>query len=126
MADDHTTESPTGEPSIAPMVPSPGGMSPLFRPAPLQQPGPRPGHLAPPPPDDAAPHPTNSLAQLALMCSLGGLITGVTAIAGVICGHLALRQIRRTGERGRGQAIGGIALGYAVVVVVVVAWSRTG
>jgi Domain of unknown function (DUF4190) len=41
----------------------------------------------------------------------------------VICGHLALGQIRRTGERGNGMAIAGLVLGHvglALIAVVVV------
>lgn len=41
-----------------------------------------------------------------------GLLPGV---AGVVTGHIALAQITRTGERGRGLAITGLAVGYATV-----------
>lgn len=66
------------------------------------------------------PH-TNSLAVASLVCSLAGLIVGISAIAGVICGHIALGQIRRTGEGGRGLAIGGLVVGYAVIVLGILA-----
>jgi ABC-type spermidine/putrescine transport system permease subunit II len=34
------------------------------------------------------------------------------SLAAVICGHIALGQIKRTGEKGRGLAIAGLVLGY--------------
>lgn len=49
---------------------------------------------------------TNTMAILALIFGLlGGLL-------GVIFGHIALGQIRRTGERGRGMATAGLIFGY--------------
>jgi hypothetical protein len=38
------------------------------------------------------------------------------SIGAVICGHIALSQIKRTGERGRGLAIAGLVLGYLGIV----------
>jgi hypothetical protein len=38
------------------------------------------------------------------------------SLAAVICGHIALSQIKKTGERGRGLAIGGLVLGYLGLV----------
>lgn len=50
---------------------------------------------------------TNTLALLSFIFSLlGGLL-------GIVFGHIALSQIRRTGEGGRGLAIAGLVLGYA-------------
>lgn len=40
--------------------------------------------------------------------------------AGVALGHLALPQIRRTGERGRGAAIAGLVIGYVMCVVLII------
>ncbi|QOW02056.1 DUF4190 domain-containing protein (plasmid) [Rhodococcus pyridinivorans] len=62
---------------------------------------------------------TNILAILALVF---GLLGGVL---GVVFGHIALSQINRTGENGRGLAIAGLVLGYisvvAWIIVVIVA-----
>lgn len=51
------------------------------------------------------------------------------SLAAIICGHIALSQIKKTGERGRGLAIAGLVLGYLgvitgiiVFVVLVLAW----
>ena len=58
---------------------------------------------------------TNTLSILALVLSLVGLLTGITAVGGIICGHIALSQIKRTGENGRGLALGGLIAGYVIV-----------
>lgn len=39
----------------------------------------------------------------------------VFTIGGIVCGHLALAQIRRTGEGGRGLAIAALVIGYGVI-----------
>ena len=51
------------------------------------------------------------------------------SLAAVICGHIALSQIKKTGEKGRGLAIAGLVLGYAgiiigfiVLVVLIMSW----
>ena len=76
-----------------------------------------PAPYAPAPYGYAPPPPTNTLAIVSLVCSALGLTTGITAIAGVVCGHIALGQISRSGEQGRGLAIAGIAIGYAVIAL---------
>jgi hypothetical protein len=50
--------------------------------------------------------PTNTLAIVALILGL------LVPIGGIICGHIALGQIRRTGEAGHGLALAGAILGY--------------
>lgn len=51
---------------------------------------------------------TNTLAILAL-------VLGITVpIGGIICGHLALGQIKRTGEAGHGLAVAGLVIGYVL------------
>jgi len=39
------------------------------------------------------------------------------SLAAIICGHIALNQIKKTGEKGRGLAIAGLVLGYAGIVI---------
>lgn len=53
------------------------------------------------------PQRTNGFAVAALIL---GLLTGT--VLAVVFGHIALSQIKRTGERGRGMAIVGLVLGY--------------
>ena len=61
--------------------------------------------------------PTNGLAIAALVCGVGGFFIGLTFIPAIICGHLARRQIRQTGEQGAGLALAGIILGYVGVAL---------
>lgn len=49
---------------------------------------------------------TNVLAIVSLVTSF------VVSLAAIITGHIALRQIARTGESGRGLAIAGLIIGY--------------
>ncbi len=53
----------------------------------------------------------NPLAVASLICGL----FGITAVPAVILGHRALRQIRVTGEPGRGMARAGLILGWSVI-----------
>jgi len=52
--------------------------------------------------------PTNTLAILALVFGF------MFPIAGIICGHIARGQIKRTGESGDGFALAGLILGYVL------------
>lgn len=45
--------------------------------------------------------------------SLATSVTGFGALAGVITGHIALSQIKKSNEGGRPMAIAGLAVGYA-------------
>ncbi len=59
---------------------------------------------------------TNGSATGSLVCGLMTLPTwGLTAIPAVILGHKARAEIRRTGERGDGQAITGLVLGWLAI-----------
>ena len=53
---------------------------------------------------------TNTLAIISLVLAF------VVSLGAVICGHIALSQIKRTGENGRGLAIAGLVLGYIGLV----------
>jgi large-conductance mechanosensitive channel len=66
--------------------------------------------------------PTNGLAVAALISGIVGWVLAplVGGIAAVVLGHLALNQIRKTGEEGSGLAIGGLVLGYANLVFSIV------
>ena len=64
---------------------------------------------------------TNGLAIASLACGLVQLVFGpVTAIPAIVFGHMALNQIKRTGEQGAGLALAGLILGWATVVLIVV------
>ena len=62
----------------------------------------------------------NSLAVASLVCGLLEIFVGFTAIPAVILGHKALRQIRQTGEPGRGMAKAGLVLGWTAIGIFVV------
>ncbi|KXO97829.1 peptidylprolyl isomerase [Tsukamurella pseudospumae] len=53
---------------------------------------------------------------MAIVALVLGVAGGVLAIP---FGHIALSQIKRTGEQGRGMAIAGLVLGYLSLVAVV-------
>ena len=62
---------------------------------------------------------TNVLAIVALVTSF------FVGLAGVVCGHIALSQIKRTNEGGRVLALAGLIIGYcsiAITTVFVVVW----
>jgi len=40
---------------------------------------------------------------------------GLSSVVGVILGHVALKQIKSTGTKGRGLAIAGLVVGYLAV-----------
>jgi hypothetical protein len=91
---------------------------PNVPPAPPAQPAPSYGTSAPSydagsPAYAAAPNgqKTNVLAIVSLVSSF------FISIVGIITGHIALSQIKKTGEQGRGLAIAGLIIGYIGLVV---------
>ena len=72
-----------------------------------------PGYYPPPLPYPPA-RSTNGMAIAALVSAL------VFAPAGIVFGHIALSQIKRTGEDGRGMALAGLILGYVLTLVSIV------
>ncbi|TDP92400.1 uncharacterized protein DUF4190 [Leucobacter luti] len=75
---------------------------------------PQPPHFAHPQPTAFTPAPaknTNTLAIIALVSSF------FISLAGVICGHIALKQIADSGEGGRGMALAGTIIGYVGLVL---------
>jgi uncharacterized membrane protein YdjX (TVP38/TMEM64 family) len=55
--------------------------------------------------------PTNTLAIIALIAAF------VFPLAGIVIGHIALSQIKKTGEGGHALALWGTILGYVFTVV---------
>jgi len=79
----------------------PAGAIPTVYPMPLYQP----------------PVSTNSLARASLVLGVAEFFTmGLTAIPAIICGHMAKREMRQTGQRGDGLATSGLVLGYMAVI----------
>jgi hypothetical protein len=57
---------------------------------------------------------TNTLAIVALILGI------VVPIGGIICGPIALGQIKRTGENGRGLAMAGLIIGCVFTVIEII------
>jgi uncharacterized protein DUF4190 len=71
---------------------------------------------------------TNTLAIVSLVLSF------FVSIGGIICGHIALSQIKRTGEGGRGLALAGVIIGYVftgfwvlyvIILIIVIVFSAS-
>jgi hypothetical protein len=63
---------------------------------------------------------TNSLAIAAFVCGIASFcgLGPLAAIPAIIVGHMAMRQIRRTRERGQGLAKAGLILGYVSLALI--------
>ena len=91
-----------------PAVPEPTpAPTPYTAPAAASTPSPYTAPAAAP----AAGRPTNVLAIIALIAAF------VFPLAGIIVGHIALSQIKKTGEAGHGLALWGTILGYVFTVL---------
>lgn len=90
-------------------VPPPPGIPPV-------QP---PSYPYPPPSYPARP-PTNGMAIASMVFSLVGIVICGTSIIGIILGHVALKQIERTGEEGRAFAIVGLVVGYVTLALTII------
>jgi hypothetical protein len=114
-----------GEPPPPPAAPPP---------VPPPAPSPPPPYAAPAvayPPPGGSPPPgygyappvavgTNGFAVASLVCSLATtMLCGVGSILGIVFGHVARRQIKRSGERGSGLALAGLILGYIGIAAAV-------
>lgn len=55
----------------------------------------------------------NTLSVVSLATSL----TGFGIVAGIITGHIAMAQIKKTHENGRGLAVAGLVIGYASIAI---------
>ena len=93
---------PSDQPSVPPVPPTPPAppAAPAYAPAPAA-----PAYAAAP----AAPK-TNVLAIVSLVSAF------FISLVAIITGHIALSQIKKTGEQGRGLAIAGLVLGYLGLV----------
>ena len=64
---------------------------------------------------------TNTMAIVSLVCSIIGILsfgTFVFAIIGIICGHMALNQLRvEPNQHGEGMAKAGLIIGYITVAI---------
>ena len=103
-ASSYKYESRASAPTLAPPPPVPG---PPPVPAPL---------LAPAPVPDTRPH--NVLAWVSLGLAVASVVLGLfSSVPAIVCGHIARRQLRRTGEQGGPAALWGLILGYALSAI---------
>jgi hypothetical protein len=65
----------------------------------------------------------NVKAPLALAAGVAAVLIPIAGVVAVSLGLLAVRDIRRDGGRGLGQAIGGVALGVVALVLLVLVLS---
>ena len=74
---------------------------------------------APPPHSTAPVQRTNILAIASLVSGIVGvfIFVFVPSVLAVVFGHLSLRQMRQTGEKGQGLAMAGLILGYVILVL---------
>jgi hypothetical protein len=89
------------------------------------------------PPAPPAPAGTNAMAIASLICGIGQMMFWpLITIPAIVLGHVARRQIRRTGEQGSGLALAGLILGYIgagilalgilALILIVAAWGQSG
>ncbi|MEV7091333.1 DUF4190 domain-containing protein [Amycolatopsis sp. NPDC051045] len=113
-----------GTPYAAPGQPQPVYPQPPYPQPTFQQPYP-PAYGRPyaQPVPYGQPYPTpprgqdNALAIGALVCSILGFCSGITAIAGLVMGHIALSKTNRGEAGGRGMATAAVIVGYVVVAL---------
>lgn len=112
----YDTPAGYGSPQDAPSAPGYGTPSPYattpYSPTPYSPTPYATGPYATYPPQQ------NQLALIALICSLAGLVTGVSVFAGIICGHIALSQLRQNPQQtGRGLAVASLWVGYGLLAL---------
>jgi hypothetical protein len=65
---------------------------------------------------------TNPMAVASLACGVGQPLTlFLSTIPAIVLGHMARREIRRTGEDGKGLATAGLVLGWTGFALLIVA-----
>ncbi|MFS0867628.1 DUF4190 domain-containing protein [Microbacterium sp. 179-B 1A2 NHS] len=65
--------------------------------------------------------PTNALSIISLVAAITGLtfFPFIGSIVGIVTGHMSLKQLRTSGEKGRGMALAGTIIGYVSLGLVV-------
>ncbi|MFP3467443.1 DUF4190 domain-containing protein [Leifsonia sp. SIMBA_070] len=64
-------------------------------------------------PVETTPASTSTSSSTNPLAIVSFVLAFVLTVPAIVCGHVALRQISRTGEQGRGLALAGTILGYA-------------
>jgi hypothetical protein len=123
------TAYPPSAPQYAPPPAAPAAPAQYAPPASYAPPAAAPAQVGPPPayaPPGYTPYPagpkTNALAIVSLVSSLVGLfliLPLIGSVAAVITGHIALRQLKTSGESGHGMALAGTIIGWVGVGLIV-------
>lgn len=118
------TQPPAAPPAYVPPAYPPGAQTPPYAAPGAYQPPAYPGTANPYAYGGyAAAQKTNTLSIVSLIASIAGFIwilPFVGSLAGAIMGHIALNQIKQTGEKGRGMALAGVIVGWAGLALVVI------
>ncbi|WP_232498009.1 DUF4190 domain-containing protein [Agromyces humatus] len=121
MTDPNLPEQPAG--AVPPVPPAPPAGAPAAPSAPAYGAPAAPAYGQPAPAyGQPAGAKTNVLAIISLIASIAAfvILPFIGSIAGVICGHIALSQIKKTGEQGRGMAVAGLIVGYVGIVLAII------
>lgn len=77
-----------------------------------------------PTPPSATPYtgsPVPASSRYNVLSIVGFVLAFFVSIGAVVCGHIALAQIKRTGEKGHGLALAAVILGYVGIVFGIIA-----
>ncbi|GEP48963.1 hypothetical protein MSA03_24710 [Microbacterium saccharophilum] len=118
------TQPPAAPPAYVPPAYPPAAQTPPYAAPGAYQPPAYPGTANPYAYGGyAAAQKTNTLSIVSLIASIAGFIwilPFVGSLAGAIMGHIALNQIKQTGEKGRGMALAGVIVGWAGLALVII------
>jgi hypothetical protein len=67
---------------------------------------------------DTAPPPERIAPTINTLSIVAFVLAFLVPLGGIICGHLALGQIRRTGEGGHGLALAATIIGWILTVLI--------
>jgi Domain of unknown function (DUF4190) len=104
-----------------------GGQPDPFGPDPVGGPPSTQGYMppltpgSPPTTGPVYPAPGRPIGEVNTLATLSIVFAFVFAPVGAVLGHVALSQIKRTGQRGRERAIVGLTISYVIIVLAVIA-----
>ncbi|NQX04390.1 DUF4190 domain-containing protein [Rathayibacter sp. VKM Ac-2856] len=55
-----------------------------------------------------------------ILAIIGFIASFFVSIVGIVLGFIALSQIKRTGERGRGLAIAAVVIGFVAIIITII------
>lgn len=87
---------------------------------PLAQPGPVPMGQMQPVPQQYRRYSPTTMAETNAFAMISIILAFLQPIAGIVFGHIALGQIKRNGDSGRGLALAGVIISYILVSFVII------